>query len=61
MDGIKGIQWVPSPGNADKNWDDLLRRILRAGKKVISRAAKPDGTPIDALADCPGQLYFQQR
>lgn len=61
MDGIKGIQWVPSPGNADKNWDELLCRILDAGKKVISHAAKPDGTPVDAFADRQGQLYFQTR
>ena len=61
MDGIKGIQWVPSPGNANKNHEELLCRILDAGKKVLNHAAKPDGTPVDAFADRQGQLYFQTR
>ena len=59
IDGIKGIQWVPSPGNRDKNHDELLCRILDAGKKIISHASRPDGTP--AFADRQGQLYFQNR
>jgi hypothetical protein len=60
MEGIKGIQWVPSPGNVNNNHDELLCRILDAGKKVISHASKPDGTPVDAFADRQGQLYFKQ-
>ena len=62
MNGVKGIQWVPGAGEPERrNWDELLRRILDAGKKVIRLAQKPDGTPIDALADRPGQLYFEPR
>ena len=62
MNGIKGIQWVPGAGGPERrNWDELLRRIVDAGKKVIRLAQKPDGTPIDALADRPGQLYFEPR
>ena len=61
MDGIKGFQWVPSPVNANKNHEELLCRILDAGKKIISHASKPDGTPVDAFADRQGQLYFQSR
>ncbi|MBO5756983.1 MAG: hypothetical protein J6S28_04735 [Clostridia bacterium] len=60
MEGIKGIQWVPSPGNVNNNHEELLCRILDAGKKVISHASKPDGTPVDAFADRQGQLYFKQ-
>ena len=62
MDGVKGVQWVPGAGEPERqNWDELLRRILDAGKKVIRLAQKPDGTPIDALSDRPGQLYFDPR
>ncbi len=62
MEGIKGIQWVPGAGDPEKmNWDDLLRRILDAGKKVIRLSQRPDGAPIDVCADRLGQLYFEPR
>lgn len=60
IDGIKGIQWQPGEGTAmSMNWDDLLKRILASGKKLLSWNQKPDGSPID-FAD-PGQLYFGTR
>ena len=62
MEGIKGVQWVPGAGDPKRmNWDDLLRRILDAGKKVIRLSQKPDGTPVDVCADRLGQLHFEQR
>jgi len=61
IDGIKGVQWVPGAGAPENmNWDDLLKKILSSGKKLISRAQTPDGYPIP-IADDPGQLYFDER
>lgn len=61
IDGIKGIQWVPGDGEpSTRNWDELLAKILASGKKLISWAQNPDGTPIK-LAEDPGQLYFNDR
>ena len=61
IDGIKGIQWVPGDGEPEKqNWDEILSRILASGKKLIHRAQKPDGSPID-IAKNSGQLCFSQR
>lgn len=60
MDGIKAIQWQPGEGTAAlQNWDDLLKRILASGKKLLSWNQKPDGSPID-FAD-PGQLFLATR
>lgn len=62
MEGVKGVQWVPGAGDPEKqNWDELLGRILNAGKKLIHRAQKPDGSPIDMAKDRLGQLYFSPR
>lgn len=61
IDGIKGLQWQPGAGEPEKqNWDDILARILASGKKLIFRAQRADGRPID-LAKDPGQLYFNER
>ena len=60
MDGIKGIQWQPGEGTAAmQNWDELLKRILDSGKKLLTWNQKPDGSPID-FAD-PGQLWYLTR
>lgn len=46
MDGVHAIQWVPGAGNAhgmDPRHDDLYRRILDAGKKIVaSGPARPE-------------------
>ena len=42
------------------DWDDLLKKILASGKKLISRAQTRDGFPIP-IAEKPGQLYFDER
>lgn len=60
MDGIKAIQWQPGEGTAAlQNWDDLLKRILASGKKLLSWNQKPDGSPVDYAA--PGQLFLATR
>ena len=61
IEGIKGIQWVPGDGDpVTWNWDHIHERILASGKKLIHRARKPDGRPIDVAAKNPGQLYFEE-
>lgn len=62
IDGIKGIQWVPGAGEPEKrNWDELLTRILESGKKLIHRAQKHDGSPIDIARGRMGQLCYDPR
>ena len=62
MDEIRGIQWVPGDGEpSTRNWDELMSKILASGKKLIHRAQKGDGSPIDIAKDRMGQLYFEPR
>ena len=59
IDSIKGIQWVPGSGYPEhQNWDEVITRILDAGKKLLSCGKKPDGTPADPAKNRPGQLYY---
>ena len=37
IDAIKGIQWIPGAGAAEKrDWSELYQRISRAGKKIMA-------------------------
>lgn len=61
MDDIRGIQWVPGSGAPESmDWTDVLSRVLASGKKLVSLAQAPDGTP-SPLAANPGQLFFNER
>lgn len=61
IDSIKGIQWVPGAGEPEtRDWGWHLKRILASGKKLLSLAQKPDGTPFSPDVD-PCQLYYGRR
>jgi len=61
IDSIQGIQWVPGAGApSEENWDDLLKRILASGKKLLSWNQNPDGSPLTYATNL-GQLYLPTR
>ncbi len=61
IDSIKAIQWVPGDGEpSQRNWDELLAKILASGKKLIYWNQNPDGSSIKLAKDA-GQLYHGPR
>ena len=63
IDTIKGIQWVPGSGEGEsKNWDDIIEKISKAGKKVWpAYKIDPNLDKIIKVVKKPDDLYIAPR